>query len=304
MGQSPQGRIAYAFHIRYKGRMQYLPRGWDFVPLSTALAFCYISLMHDTVPSDALLLRMRAAQSIFVLTGAGVSAESGIPTFRGQGGLWRDYRPEDLATPEAFERNPRLVWDWYMWRRRLISQALPNPGHTALAALGTRFKEFTLVTQNVDGLHRLAGSRDVIEIHGNITRSRCHSCGAPAGSEAPHVHGQVPSCGCGGLIRPDVVWFGELLPQQALQRAGNAAEHTDVFLSVGTSSAVQPAAGLADMAKGAGAYLVEVNPENTAMSGLFDEVLRGPSGTVLPALCRELGVNISSPKMVACWTRV
>jgi NAD-dependent deacetylase len=256
--------------------------------------------MHNAVPSDTLLTRLKAAHSVCVLTGAGVSAESGIPTFRGQGGLWKEFRPEELATPEAFERNPHLVWEWYMWRRGLVSQALPNPGHLALAALESHVAEFTLVTQNVDGLHQRAGSRNLVEIHGNITRSRCHSCGAPSGSAAPDPDGQLPACGCGGLIRPDVVWFGELLPQQALQQAGNAVQGSDVFLSVGTSSAVYPAAGLADMAKGAGAYLVEVNPEKTAMSGLFDEILRGPSGVILPLLCRELGLNISPVEAVAC----
>lgn len=238
-----------------------------------------------------LLQKLEVARSVFVLTGAGVSAESGIPTFRGLGGLWREFRPEQLATAEAFEHNPKLVWEWYMWRRDLVAKALPNPGHHALKAFESRFDSFTLVTQNVDGLHSRAGSRDVIEIHGNIMESRCHDCGDPAGDVALDEDGQLPGCDCGGLVRPAVVWFGELIPTEALKRAWAAAKRADIFFSVGTSSAVQPAAGLADMAKEAGAYLVEVNTERTEMSGKFDELLRGPSGEVLPRLCKEMGLN-------------
>ncbi len=255
--------------------------------------------MPYTAPSRELLQQLKKAQSVVVLTGAGVSAESGIPTFRGQGGLWREFRPEELATARAFEQRPKLVWEWYMWRRELVAKALPNLGHIALAALETKFAEFTLVTQNVDGLHAQAGSRNIIELHGNIMRSRCHDCGSPAGEAALDEDGQLPACGCGGLIRPDVVWFGELLPPEALKRAWEASTRAEVFLSVGTSSAVQPAAGLADMAKRAGAYLVEVNPDTTEMSDRFDEVLRGPSGAILPTLCDELGLNISSTAMFA-----
>lgn len=249
--------------------------------------------MPSTVPSIALLERLRSARSIAVLTGAGVSAESGIPTFRGPGGLWRNFVPEELATAEAFERNPKLVWEWYLWRRSLVSTAAPNGGHIALARLEPEFADFTLVTQNVDGLHRRAGSQNVIELHGNIMRSRCHSCGYPAGDLALDNDGQLSACECGGLIRPDVVWFGELLPAEALKRAWDAAKNADIFLSIGTSSAVQPAAGLADLAKQNGAYLVEINPQTTAMSDRFDERLCGPSGEILPMICSELGLNIS-----------
>lgn len=206
--------------------------------------------------------------------------------------------PEELATAEAFERNPKLVWEWYMWRRELVSGAAPNAGHLALVQLEGVFEDFTLVTQNVDGLHERAGSQNVIELHGNIMRSRCHSCGYPSGSTALDSDGQLPACQCGGLIRPDVVWFGELLPVEALKRAWDAAKRTDIFLSVGTSSAVQPAAGLADLAKQNGAFLVEINPKTTVMSDRFDERLRGPSGEILPMICRELGLNISSPATV------
>jgi NAD-dependent deacetylase len=186
-----------------------------------------------------------------------------------------------------------------MWRRELVVQATPNAGHRALVDLESHFGDFTLVTQNVDGLHERAGSKNLIEIHGNIMRSRCHECGIPAGDTALDDDGQLPACACGGLIRPDVVWFGELLPVQALQRAWEAVQKADLFVSVGTSSAAQPAAGLADMAKRAGAFLVEINPNTTEMSDRFDEVLRGPSGTILPALCRELGLNNLRPAMFA-----
>jgi NAD-dependent deacetylase len=258
----------------------------------------YIVMMPTAVPSVILLEQLRSARSVAVLTGAGVSAESGIPTFRGQDGLWRNFVPEELATAEAFERNPKLVWEWYMWRRALVSGAEPNPGHLALVQLEAGFEDFTLVTQNVDGLHERAGSQNIIELHGNIMRSRCHSCGYPAGEAALDEDGQLSACECGGLLRPDVVWFGELLPAEALKRAWDAAKRANIFLSVGTSSAVQPAAGLADLAKQNGAYLVEINPKTTVMSDQFDERLRGPSGEILPMICRELGLNISSPTAV------
>ncbi len=226
------------------------------------------------------------------MTGAGASAESGIPTFRGDGGFWGDYRPEELATPEGFEQRPKLVWEWYMWRRELVAAAIPNPGHYALAALEATVPRFTLITQNVDGLHQRAGSRSVIELHGNILKSRCHCCGVPRGSQALDDEGQLPCCDCGGLIRPDVVWFGELLPAEALQLAGDAVMSADVFMSIGTSSLVHPAAGLSELASQNGAYTVEINPERTEMSELFDEVLRGPSGEILPMLCQDAGINI------------
>lgn len=256
--------------------------------------------MSGNVPSQELIDRLRTTRSMAVLTGAGASAESGIPTFRGPNGLWREYRSEDLATAAAFERNPKLVWEWYMWRRGLVERASPNPGHYALAALESAVADFTLITQNVDGLHARAGSRNLIEIHGNIMRSRCHVCGEPAGTVGPDADGQLPACDCGGLIRPAVVWFGELLPAGALQRAGEAAGRAEMYLSVGTSAAVYPAAGLADIAQQAGAYLVEINPEATERSAGFDEVLRGPAGVILPLIVRELGLNIPTGTPVTC----
>ncbi|MFO7768437.1 MAG: NAD-dependent deacylase [bacterium] len=219
------------------------------------------------------------ARSCAVFTGAGVSAESGVPTFRGKEGMWKDFKAEELATPEAFERDPDRVLEWYAWRREKIADIEPNPGHEALARAEERFEEFTLITQNIDGLHEQAGSRDVIELHGNILRDRCHVCGSRRG---PGEDG--PRCTCGGRYRPDVVWFGEMLPQQALERAFQAARSADVFLSVGTSTLVYPAAYLPFMAHEAGAFTVEVNPERTPFSDQADLVLRGASGSWLPRL--------------------
>jgi NAD-dependent deacetylase len=229
------------------------------------------------------------ARHVCVLTGAGTSAESGIPTFRDAlTGLWANFRPEDLATPEAFERDPVFVWQWYEWRRELVRQAQPNAGHLALAELGRRVPRLTLVTQNVDGLHQRAGSPGVIEYHGNILRDRClreqvvaERSGAAAGG--------LPRCAsCGGLLRPDVVWFGEMIPRDALLLADAAAEDCDVFLSVGTSSLVYPAAGLAETALRRRATVIEINPGTTDLSPHADVALRGPSGRVLPALLDAL----------------
>lgn len=247
--------------------------------------------MSSIVPSEALVGRLKAARSVVVLTGAGASAESGIPTFRGEEGLWRQFRPEELATAEAFEQDPEFVWEWYLWRRELVRKAQPNAGHHALRALEQNVDDFTLITQNVDGLHQRAGSESVIEIHGNIMRSRCHNCGESMGVQGLGANGKTVSCHCGGLIRPDVVWFGELLDSHALKRAWDAVRRAEVFFSVGTSSAVQPAAGMADMARQYGAFLVEINPQPTEMSDRFDEVLRGQAGEVLPLICIMSGLN-------------
>jgi NAD-dependent deacetylase len=229
------------------------------------------------------------ARHVCVLTGAGISAESGIPTFRDAlTGLWADFRPEDLATPEAFERDPEFVWQWYEWRRELVRQAQPNAGHLALAELGRRVPRLTLVTQNVDGLHQRAGSAGVIEYHGNILRDRCHVEQVVA-ERCPSAAGGLPRCAsCGGLLRPDVVWFGEMIPRDALLLADAASEDCDVFLSVGTSSLVYPAAGLAEMALRRRATVIEINPRATDLTPRADVVLRGPSGRVLPALLEAL----------------
>jgi len=234
----------------------------------------------------ALVDRLRSARSVAALTGAGVSAESGVPTFRdAQTGLWAKFDPTELATPSAFARNPKFVWDWYAWRRELLAGARPNAGHLALAALERRVARFHLITQNVDGLHQAAGSSDVIELHGSIGRIRCsRGCGTVARWAV--AQGDLPPrcAGCGAFLRPDVVWFEEMLPPDALAAAEDAARHCDVLLVIGTAAEVYPAAALPRSARACGATVVEINPQPTALSDAVDHVLRGPSGVVLPAL--------------------
>ena len=238
---------------------------------------------------DRLTAALRASSHTVILTGSGVSAESGIPTFRdAQTGLWARYRPEDLATPEAFERDPALVWQWYQWRRDLVSRARPNPAHLALAALERLVPRLTLVTQNVDGLHQQAGSRGVLEFHGNIHRNRCSVENQVVDIDTTATK-KPPRCpNCGARVRPDVVWFGEPIPTHALLTANAAASDCDLFLSVGTSSVVQPAANLAARARSAGAMVVEINPQETGLSAGADLTLRGPAGSLLPALVAAL----------------
>jgi len=224
---------------------------------------------------------LRKSPRIAVLTGAGISAESGIPTFRGAGGLWKNFRPEELATPEAFNRDPETVWEWYLWRRELIAQAQPNAGHRALVELQERTPEFTLITQNVDGLHDRAGSRRILKVHGDIWINRCGTCGRETG-ELPSQ--PLPHCTCGGLFRPGVVWFGEPLPKDVWREAEHAVSRADVFLVVGTSALVYPAAGLIPYAKQNGAAVIEVNLEQTTFSDTADVCLRGPAGEILPQI--------------------
>ena len=212
-----------------------------------------------------------------VSTGAGVSAESGVPTFRGEDGLWKKFRPEELASVDAFMANPSLVWEWYAARRHVIHEKTPNAGHRALAEMESLFTGFTLITQNVDGLHQRAGSGNVLELHGNILFSWCTDCGHKTDRDLPVDSGAVPHCPCGSM-RPDVVWFGEALPEEALALAFGAARQCDVFFSIGTSAVVHPAASLPLAAKQAGAYVVEVNMERTGISDHMDEVLLGKSG--------------------------
>jgi NAD-dependent deacetylase len=235
---------------------------------------------------DPRLLRaLRVARRVGVLTGAGISAESGIPTFRdAQSGLWARFRPEELATAEAFRRNPQLVWDWYEWRRGLVARAAPNAGHLAIARLQTLVPDLTLVTQNVDGLHQRAGSTDVVELHGNIHRSKCFVEDTVV--EARQDTGErPPRCpACGAHLRPDVVWFGETLPPQALARAEAVARECDVFFSIGTSAAVFPAAQLPVTALQSGATVVEVNKDPTPLTRAATFSLLGAAGTILPAL--------------------
>jgi len=227
---------------------------------------------------------LETASSVAALTGAGVSAESGIPTFRGPGGLWRNFRPEDLATPEAFARDPKLVWDWYDWRRGVIAAARPNAAHFALAELDRRAKNFTLITQNVDGLHDRAGSLRVLKVHGDIWTVRCAACGREREDPRPSIPDLPPRCACGGFERPGVVWFGEALPRDVWKRAENAALSAEVFLVIGTAAAVYPAAGLAVLAKSAGAKVIEINVAETPASAWADISLRGSAAELLPGL--------------------
>jgi len=236
----------------------------------------------------SLISALRGSARTVVLTGSGVSAESGVPTFReAQTGLWARFDPQDLATPEAFERDPQLVWEWYAWRRRLVAEAPPNPAHQALAEMERLVSGFTLVTQNVDGLHQRAGNRNVLELHGNIGRSRCSVEDAVV---EDYDEGDYPPCcpSCGAPLRPDVVWFGESLPHGALDAASEAARAADTFLSVGTSSLVYPAAALPFEALENGATIVEINTQETPLTPHVRHALRGRAGEVLPGLVRVL----------------
>lgn len=232
-----------------------------------------------------LVTALRRARHIVVLTGAGVSAESGIPTFRdAQSGLWARFRPEELATAQAFERDPQLVWDWYEWRRGLVSPAQPNAGHRALARMQGHAHALTLITQNVDGLHERAGSSGVVELHGNIHRNKCFAEGVVV-DEWRETGIRPPLCPrCRAPLRPDVVWFGESLPPEAWAQAEAAARDCDVFLSIGTSAAVYPAAQLPVTARKAGAALVEVNRDPTPLTPLATFSLLGAAASLLPRL--------------------
>jgi NAD-dependent deacetylase len=244
------------------------------------------------VLDEGLLEALTGAERVVVLTGAGMSAESGVPTFRDkQDGLWAQYRPEDLATPEAFEANPSRVWDWYQWRRDKVGSVDPHPGYYALAELQRALPGWVVVTQNVDGLHKAAGSGDVIELHGNICRTICHR--TRRGIDAAWLSknpGSPPASphSAEGMARPDVVWFGESLPVEALERAWALSSKADVFLSVGTSALVHPAASLPMVALQGGAVLVEINPEPTPLSGKAQHCLRRSAGEVLPRLAARL----------------
>lgn len=227
---------------------------------------------------------LQSAQSVAVLTGAGISAESGLPTFRGPGGLWRNFRPEYLATPEAFHRDPKTVWEWYNWRREVHSGCAPNPGHAALATFEQRAPQFHLLTQNVDSLHERAGSRRVTHLHGSLWHVRCTACGREERNDQVPLDPLPPMCPCGAMMRPAVVWFGEALPDDAVALAMNAARNADLFLVVGTSSMVYPAAHLPRVALQHGARVIEINPEPTELSPSATLSLRGKAGEILPQL--------------------
>ncbi|HHL40376.1 MAG TPA: NAD-dependent deacylase [Deltaproteobacteria bacterium] len=229
--------------------------------------------------------RLAEARAPAALCGAGLSAESGVPTFRGAGGLWNNYRAEELATPQAFERDPLLVWRWYDWRRSVVAGAAPNDGHHALKALEDS-KGLVIITQNVDGLQEEAGSRDAIELHGSIWRLRCTGCGLEERNRDVPLE-LPPRCRCGALFRPAVVWFGEALDADVLRRAEQAVERTDLLFVIGTSGVVQPAASLAWSAKGRGAFVVEINIEQTPVSPMADAVLRGKAAQRLAELIRH-----------------
>jgi NAD-dependent deacetylase len=238
------------------------------------------------IPNNLVELIRRSA-NIAALTGAGISQESGLQTFRDKlDGIWAQYKPEDLATPEAFERNTEVVWDFYSIRRLRSCEVQPNPGHFALAEMEKYLKNFILITQNVDGLHSRAGSRNVLELHGNISRVKCsRNCGIV--KEWKETQGFSPICPtCGAKLRPDVVWFGEMLPHDVLTSAMQAARRSDVFLSIGTSALVQPAATLPVLAKQNGAVIVEVNLEATPLTPFVDYFLCGRAGEVLPEMVR------------------
>lgn len=237
--------------------------------------------------SSDFIEAIRSAQSCLVLTGAGVSAESGLMTFRGMQGLWDDFNPQELATPEAFACDPKKVWEWYQWRREKLPLVQPNPGHLAIAEMEKYFQNFLLVTQNIDGLHQRAGSVKMVELHGNLNRNKCSRCGImietlPDSDEVP------PRCKCGGRIRPDVVWFGEMLPEATLKKAWQMAGMADLLFSVGTSSVVQPAASLGLVARNNGAFLIEVNLEKTELSGMFNQVFLEKAGQIMPLILEEI----------------
>jgi NAD-dependent deacetylase len=246
---------------------------------------------------EAAALALARAKRVAVFSGAGISAESGVPTFRSTGGLWENHPIEEVATLEGFQRNPARVWEFYEARRRSVQEASPNPGHLAIARMESLFESLAVITQNVDGLHQRAGSRNVRELHGSLWIASCSGgCGCvvdPFEYPAPSL---PPRCGCGSLLRPKVVWFGEMLPERVWFEAQEASSASDVVLLVGTSGAVWPAAGIPLAARRAGAFLIEVNPEETELSGSVDLVLRAPSGKILPQLAGAIELQKRSPR--------
>lgn len=237
--------------------------------------------------NQTFLTKLSESNKIVFFTGAGISAESGIPTFRGKGGIWNKLKPEELANFNAFMRNPQMVWEWYNHRKKIIHEAKPNAGHIAIAAMQDLIEEVTVVTQNIDNLHRRAGSKNIFELHGNIERNFCVNCRTFYNQELDFSNG-VPKCKCGGLIRPDVVWFGEYLPEDQFEGGENASVLSDMFFVVGTSAVVYPAAGLVHAAKRAGSFIVEVNVVETEISSMCDQSFLGEAGKILPKIVNEV----------------
>ena len=233
---------------------------------------------------DSLAKRLTSNSYIVFLTGAGVSAESGVPTFRSVDGFWEKFKPEELAHFNSFIKNPALVQAWYQHRVEIVNNVKPNKGHMAMASMESKVATCVVITQNVDNLHQRAGSREVIELHGNILRNYCIDCGMQFDGGLCIENGETTLCKCGGLVRPDVVWFGEMLPANSFRMAEKHARKCDLFISVGTSGVVYPAAGLPGLAKSSGAFLVEINTEVTDLSSLMDVTFQGKSGEILPKL--------------------
>lgn len=265
----------------------WLPPGRAEGRLTWKALFSNVINMEEKI--KALRDALKKADQVAVLTGAGISAESGVPTFRGDEGIWKNYRATDLATPEAFARDPELVWRFYNWRRELISKVTYNPAHKALVELEGLVSGFTLITQNVDGLHLLAGSQNLLEIHGNLWKVRCTKCQKITLDRSPDL-GTSPKCkSCGGLLRPHVVWFGEALDPAILNKSVDASRTSQVMLVIGTSSVVQPAASLALEAKSGGAVVAEINLESTPHSHFMDFSLLGKAGEIVPKLVEAWG---------------
>ncbi len=245
--------------------------------------------MAEKLDTGPLIEVLQDANRVAILTGAGISAESGIPTFRGEEGLWKKYRPEELATPAAFSQDPKLVWEWYDWRRGIIGQKEPNPGHKVIARWEETFPTFSLITQNIDGLHQKAGSKNIWELHGNIWKLRCTEEGTITENYDTPLKEIPPLCpNCGALLRPHVVWFGESLSPTILQKSIQLSSECDVMFVIGTSAVVQPAASLPFEASEAGAKIVEINPDPTPLSLYADFSIRGKSGEILPLIDEEL----------------
>lgn len=250
------------------------------------------------IKDETAMQRLKNAYRIVALTGAGISAESGIPTFRGEEGLWKKLSPQELASFEAFIKNTAMVSEWYQHRREIIHHTQPNNGHYTLKELQEIAPQFDLITQNVDGLHQRAGSTDVIELHGNIMENYCINCNQRYSQDEfeelyRHNPNHVPHCYCGGLIRPNVVWFGEALPEESIEKAYRVSQEADVFLSIGTSAQVSPASNLPRIAKQHNSYIIEVNTTRTAISDLVDLHLEGPAGEILPLLLDDYRLLIN-----------